>query len=292
MTTDAARGHLAMLLFSSLVAGSFALGGMAAPLIDPLALNAVRFWIGAATILGVLLAMGRLRRADYRQPWRFLVLGGLFAIYFGAMFKGLQTAHPVSIATVFTLTPVLSAGFGWLLLRQVTTPRMALALAIAAVGAVWVIFDADLRALMAFRVGAGEAIYFVGCVAHAIYIPLVRILKGDEPLLALTFGMLVSGGLILSLLALPEIRAIDWIALPGVVWVTILYTAVIASAVTFFLVQYAALRLPSAKVMAYTYLVPVWVILWELALGHGAPAAGVLAGIALVVAGLLLLLKD
>ena len=68
------------------------------------------------------------------------MLGGLFAVYFVLMFEGLKTARPVSAAAVFTLTPVIAAGFGWLLLRQVTTGRMALALAIGAVGALWVIF--------------------------------------------------------------------------------------------------------------------------------------------------------
>ncbi|HCE70317.1 MAG TPA: EamA family transporter, partial [Ruegeria sp.] len=51
---------------------------------------------------------------------------------FVLMFEGLKTAPPVSAAAVFTLTPVLSAVAGWLLLRQVTTPRMALALAVGA----------------------------------------------------------------------------------------------------------------------------------------------------------------
>ena len=292
MSAEARKGHLAMLLFSSLVAGSFALGGLAAPLIDPLAMNAIRFWIGAAAILAVLVAMGEAKPRHFHAPWRFLILGGLFAVYFGTMFIGLQTAAPVSIATTFTLTPVMAAGFGWLLLRQITTPRMALALAIAAAGAVWVIFDADLAALAAFQIGRGEAIFFVGCIAHAAYIPLVRIVKRDEPLIVLTFGMLVSGGLILSIVAAPTILGIDWLALPRIVWITIFYTAIVASSITFFLTQYAALRLPSAKVMAYTYLVPVWVIGWEIALGHGLPAPGVLAGIAPVVVGLLMLLRD
>jgi drug/metabolite transporter (DMT)-like permease len=57
------------------------------------------------------------------------------------------------------------------------------------------------------------------------------------------------------------------------------------------LLQYAALRLPSAKVMAYTYLVPAWVLLWEEAMGGGHPPALVLLGIALTAAALLLLLR-
>ena len=62
------------------------------------------------------------------------MLGGLFAIYFILMFEGLKTAPPVAAAAVFTLTPVMSAGFGWLLLRQVTTGWIALALSVGAGG--------------------------------------------------------------------------------------------------------------------------------------------------------------
>jgi hypothetical protein len=57
-------------------------------------------------------------------------------------------------------------------------------------------------------------------------------------------------------------------------------------------VRIAAMRLPSAKVMAYTYLTPSWVILWEIALGKGAPPMLILVGIAMTVLALLLLLRD
>ena len=57
------------------------------------------------------------------------------------------------------------------------------------------------------------------------------------------------------------------------------------------LLQFATLRLPSAKVMAYTYLTPSWVILWEIALGREAPQGMVLVGVGLSVVALLLLLK-
>jgi len=43
--------------------------------------------------------------------------------------------------------------------------------------------------------------------------------------------------------------------------------------------------------MAYTYLTPSWVILWQIALGNGAPPAAVLGGVALTVAALSMLLK-
>jgi hypothetical protein len=44
--------------------------------------------------------------------------------------------------------------------------------------------------------------------------------------------------------------------------------------------------------MAYTYLTPSWVIVWDLALGGTAPPVMVLAGVGLTCVALLMLLKD
>src|SRR5690606_18360989 len=226
------RGHLAMALFSRLVAGSFPLGAMMANAVSPVAFTALRFLLSGVIIgVAVLLTTGLPRQA-VRAPWRYAVLGGLFAAYFVLMFEGLKTAAPVSAAAVFTLTPIVTAGFGFLLLRQPTTPRIALALAIGAAGALWVIFRGDWQAMLRFHVGRGEAIYFAGCVAHALYTPMVRKLNRGEHPLVFTFGMTVAGTAVTTLWGWGAIRATDWTALPGIVWVTLLYTSVFASAAT------------------------------------------------------------
>jgi drug/metabolite transporter (DMT)-like permease len=290
--TPAQRGHLAMLAFSALVAGSFSLGALAAPHVDPAALTVLRFMLAGLLVGVAALATTGIPRKTWRAPWRYLVMGALLAAYFVLMFEGLKTAAPVSTAAVFTLTPVMAAGFGWLFLRQQLTGRMTLALGIGAAGALWVIFRADLAALMRLEIGRGEVVYFWGCVAHAAYTPLVRKLNRGEPAVVFTFGMMQAGTVLLALWAWPALLATDWAALPGIVWITLVYVAVAASAMTFVLLQYATLRLPSAKVMAYTYLVPSWVILWEIVLHGAVPPGLVLAGVALTALALLLLLKE
>lgn len=285
-------GHLAMLAFSALVAGSFSLGGLMANEIDPAAFTAVRFWL-AAVFVGVLAqSRGGFGSGSFKAPWRYAVLGGLFGVYFVLMFEGLKTAPPVSVAAVFTLVPLMVAGFAWLLLRQVLTPRMALALTIGGVGALWVIFRADLNALVRFDIGRGEAVYFCGCIAHAIYTPMVRRLNRGESAVTFTFGTVVAGGMLLSVYAWPEIIGAPWASLPLAVWIALFYTAFFATAVTVVLLQFATLRLPSAKVMAYTYLTPSWVIIWEIALGNGVPPVLILGGVALTILALILLLRD
>jgi drug/metabolite transporter (DMT)-like permease len=292
LSAEARTGHLAMLAFSALVAGSFSLGGQVANEIAPAALNAVRFVI-AMGVVGVWAGLrGGLTLSAARAPWRYLILGGLFATYMVTMFEGLKTAEPVSAAAVFTLTPVMSAGFGFVMLRQVLSFRIALALAIGACGALWVIFRADLSALLAFEIGAGEAIFFWGCMAHAAYTPGFKLFNRGEPALVFTFYTITACAVLLCLYGWRDIVETDWTALRPLVWITILYVAVAASTFTVLLVQVAAMRLPASKVMAYTYLTPTWVLLWEIALGQPVPPLLVLAGVGLTITALILLLKE
>ena len=291
--TPAQSGHLAMLAFSALVAGSFSLGALAAPLISPAAMTVARFGLAGALVgMAAFASKGGVPRSVAAAPWRYLVLGGLLACYFVLMFEGLRTAAAVPTAAVFTLTPLMAAGFGWILLRQVTSVRMAVALALGAAGAVWVIFRGDVQAIVAMQIGKGEVIFFVGCIAHAFYAPMVRRLNRGEPALVFTFGTLLAGFLLLGLWGGSTTLATDWAHMPAIVWICLAYVSIAASAMTFVLIQYATMRLPAAKVMAYTYLVPCWVILWEMALGHSAPPAKVLAGVVLILAALGLLLKN
>ena len=290
--TDRLRGHAAMLAFSGLIAGSFALGSMAAPQIAPTALNAVRFILASVLLGSAAWATVGIPRTTWQAPWRYLLLGGSMGLYFVMMFEALKTAAPVSAAAVFTLTPIMSGLFGYILLRQVMTPRMGVALAIGAAGALWVIFDADLQALLRFEMGRGEIIFFFGCIAHAFYTPLVRKLNRGERPIVFSFGAMVAAAGLIALAGWSDMRSTDWPGLPAIVWITIIYTAVAATAITFVLLQYASLRLPSAKVMAYTYLMPTWVICWQAALGHGLPPPLILVGVGLTIVALVLLLKD
>jgi len=139
-----------MLLFSLLIAGSFSFGTRVANMMDPAALMALRFAISGCVVGALAFLTTGFRRADFNAPWRYLILGGLFALYFALMFEGLKTAGAVSAAAVFTLTPAMSAVFGYFFLSQLVSKRMALALLVGAIGAVLVIFRGDIQAMLGF----------------------------------------------------------------------------------------------------------------------------------------------
>lgn len=295
--TAAAWGHLAMFTFAVLVSGSYSASALAAPHMDPAALTLLRFAIATAILSCVLLVMVRRKpdlwsRQALAAPWRYVVLGGLLGFYFVLLFKGLPLSDPTSAALLFATTPLMSAGIGRVLLHQRAPFRVLAPLLIAAAGAVWVIFRADLSALLAFDLGEGEAIIFLGCVLHAFYTPMIRRLNRGESTPVFTLGMMMGGVIVLVVFGARGVIEADWAELPLVVWVSVAYIAVFASTICFLLMQFAALRLTAAKTMAYIYLVPSGVVVIEGALGHGWPETAILPGIVATIVALLMLLRD
>ena len=278
-----------MLAFSALIAGSFTTGALAVPYIRPEPLNAIRF-IFAAALMGVAtFGMARNRVVFPPAPWRFGIMGALMAIYFVTMFIALTMTQPVATSAVYTLVPLMTAGTAFVLVGQRSGAAILLSLVLAALGSVWVIFHGDINALLGFDIGRGELIYFVGCIAYAVYTPLLRRFSRGEPSLVLSFWTLAATAVWITLVGLPDILATDWLHLPAVVWWVVLYLAVGPTAICFFIIQYASLRLPASKVIAYGYLTPAFVILFEALAGHGWPTLTIVAGSAVTVLGLVVL---
>jgi drug/metabolite transporter (DMT)-like permease len=278
-----------MLVFSVLVSLSFFLGHGVARDIDPGVLMTLRFAVASVLLWAVLRTFGV--PPVLRHSWRFLLIGGCMAAYFITMFEALRLTSAVSTAAVFTLTPLLAAGFGLLLLGQRTGPWVLSSLIIGACGAVWVIFRADLDALMRFEIGKGEAIFALGTLAHGAVPALLRKLCQDASALQSSFATTLGALVVTALYAAPEIWSTSYATLPGRVWWVMAYLAVVTTAGTFFLLQFASQRLPGSKVMAYTYLVPCWVVLWEVLVFGRWPSAAILLGIGGAVVALLMLLR-
>jgi len=282
------RGHLAMILFAVLISASFSLGAMAVPFIEPGAINTVRFIFAILVMAGIILiARGRIVWPE--APWRFLLLGLLMGGYFVLMFVALKTASPVSTAAVFTLIPLMSTGFAFVILGQTTRPIVLLSLLIGGLGAFWVIFRGDIQALTGFDVGRGEMIFFIGCIMHAVYIPLVKRLNRGESVMVFTFWTLAASAFWVTIYGAGDVLQTGWSQLPAIVWITVGYLAVFTTAGTFFLLQFASLRLPASKVLAYSYLTPSIIILLEGMLGHGWIGFGVGIGAVVTIFGLILM---
>ena len=291
LETSEIWGHGAMLLFSLCVSVSYILGAMVANDVEPGAITAARFLIGAI-IMGALLFISKnLKREDFKKPWRFLILGLSIVIYFVLMFEALKTASSLSLAVVFTLTPFIALFFEYFLKKKVTL-KAFLAISLGAMGAIWIIFEGNLQNLITFRIGYGELLFFWGCVGHALYAILIPILNKGENAASQTLGTLSAGFLLLILVFTNDIVETKWLRLSPLAWITIIYLATIATAFTFFLIQFAAKRISASKVMAYTYAVPFWVALGEIIINSSFPDTNIIFGGVIIAFALLMLISD
>lgn len=283
-------GHFAMLTFSLLVSVSFSLGSIVANQIDPLVITALRFLIAAGFVFVLFGINSKSSWKDLKKPYRFLVLGAMISIYFVTMFEGLKTADPISMSVVFTFTPLMAGLFDFFISQRRLSVWVWLSVVFGGIGALWIIFDGDLNKLTSFQIGYGEGLFFIGCAGHALYAASIpKFNRGESPL-SQTFGTLLGAALILSVLGGSRIVSTDWHALNFTVWITLFYLAIFATSATFFLIQFAAVRLSSLKVMAYTYAVPFWVTILEFFSGRAVISPELLIGGAAIFLSLLFLL--
>lgn len=258
------QGHLAMLGFSLLAAGSFVFGHMQAGDIPSTAMMAIRFWIAFGVLSGLACALGQGIGPAMRRAYAFMPIGGLMAVYFITMFEALSLTTAVSTAAVFTLTPLMTAGLAWFIAGQRTGIWTLSALLIGGAGAIWVIFRADFGAVLRFELGRGEAIFLIGVIAHAFYPPLLRRWSRGESPLQSAIGSALGGAVVATIWGMSDLLALESTDMTLSIWGLILYLAIGGTAITFFLMQFAIARLSGAKVMAYTYAIPCWVVLWGL----------------------------
>jgi drug/metabolite transporter (DMT)-like permease len=291
ISKDELKGHIAMLLFSIFVSVSYVIGLLVANDIEPGAITAARFLIGACVMGSLIIISGKYSKTDFKSPWRFFIVGSSIVVYFVLMFEALKTSSSLSLSAVFTLTPLIALVLEFFLKKKINF-RTVLGIALGALGALWIIFDGSLHNLYQLKIGYGEIIFFWGCVGHALYAILIPLTNRGEDAASQSFGTLAAGFILLLTFFWRDIFETNWLELTLLVWFTILYLATVATALTFFLIQFAAKKINASNVMAYTYAVPFWVVLGNIIIGQGTPEPKLILGGVIIAFALFLLISD
>jgi len=266
------------------IAGRIAVGEA-----SPLAVASWRFLL-AALVLGALLVI--------REGWPRWTRGecltvaalgasGIF-LYNICFLYGLQVIEAGRGALVVALTPAIIAAGDWLLFNAPMSPAKAGGITLAACGCLLVVSNGDPRRLVSGDIGLGEWLIIACSLLWATYTFIGR--RGTRSLspLAMTFGASLSGWLMLTSAALFQgslfaLQATTWQG-----WAAIVFLGVFGAALAFTWYAEAVQRIGPTRSAVFINLVPVSaVVLGALLLGErlGLP---VLAGGALVIAGVLI----
>lgn len=245
-----------------------------------------RVWLGSATLLLIMVGRGRLRLPATHR-WHIVAAGVLLAVHWATFFLAIKlTTVAVALAVVF-LGMVAAAALAPRFLGEAPVPRVYLALAVAFLGVVLVVVRQGGESLPAngsMWGGVGVALVSAATVALLMLVSKVAV-EAVGPLVVTT-GELTTAAVVLT----------PW--LPGAIRETVshpwpLLTLGVLMTGVGFLVYWTAMReLPVAVVSVLMHIEPASAVVLALVFLNEVPDPMQWLGIAMVIAGGLLVARD
>lgn len=283
--------HLLLLFSTTLVSTSFIVAEIITDALDPMALTFIRFFI-AALILLPIVAFRHGLKISIKSFFGYAMISGCLVIFFWAMFLSLRFTTPLNISVLFTLVPAMSALFTAVINRERIGLHLLCALGIGLAGAVWVIFEGNIKLFNQMVWNRGDLIFFGGCLAMGLYTPLIKRVHRNEPMEIMTFWILISGCIWLLPGTFYALSSTKLTAIDSTVWMWITYLALFSTVISFYMTQYATRIIGPTRAISYSYLYPLLVVVLEFLIGHGWPPGRIYPGIGLTFGAMLLLLRS
>lgn len=255
---------------------------------SPLALNGLRFTLGAAVLAPFALRGGQLRRFTRRDWWAVAGLGVVGNTLYQILFiTGIDGTLAGNAALILAMTPVFITLFSAVLGHEKVTPAGWIGIGISTIGIGLIVSGGS-----AVRFGSetlrGDLTMLAAAVAWSVYTvganPLVR-RHGTLPVTAATMWV---GAAVLFIVAIPSMVAQDW-SRPGVLaWTGLVASGCLAVGLAYILWYYSVEHLGSSRTAVFSNTVPIVALLvaW-LALGES-PGVVQLIGAVLIIGGVTL----
>jgi drug/metabolite transporter (DMT)-like permease len=248
--------HFLVLIATLLVAGSFIASQQLVHTINPISLTLLRF-ICASLVLGPFVLS--------RKKWRLgllsmfpktMIISLFFSGFFIALFESLKYTSTLNTGTLYTLVPLVTACLCLIIFKQPIDKKRLLAYGLGAIGTCWVIFKADINALLMFELNKGDLIFLAGSFSMCLYSVSMKYLYRGEEMIPLVFCTILGGVVWVSLALLISGEPLEWQNLNVALMGAMAYLVIGATVVTMYLYQKATVELGPNKVMAYSFLNP------------------------------------
>jgi drug/metabolite transporter (DMT)-like permease len=257
--------------------------------IPPLAFAFWRWF--AATILILGLAGPHLKKdwPTVRRSWPILLLLAAIGIaaFNSLLYSGLQGTTAINSFLLQAMMPVFIVWLTFLFFKETVAPRQVLGLVICLAGAVAIITEGDPKVLVRLSFNYGDIYIFIAVVLYAGYSALLRLRPPvhDLSFMAATFAL---GALLLLPLYIWETLSGRPVAFSRITVLSVSYVALFPSIVSYFCFNRGIELLGANRGGMYLYLMPVFgSILAIIFLGEAIQWYH-LAGIGLILPGLLL----
>lgn len=258
--------------------------------LPPLTISAIRFLSA-----GLLMAVWAVWRGEWdakplRTNWLGLtILGAAGVLGYNFFFAtGMQYTSAINGALVVVINPVGTALIAVLFLGERGSRRLVSGVLLSMAGVLTVITRGDLTALAKLSFNFGEILLLGAVASWILYTTLIKVvMRQVKPLAATTLSTLL-GALMLGLASLTET---GWAQLASVSLQTkleLVYLAIFPSFIAFLLYNLGVKEIGASKASAYINLMPVNAVLIAALFYGESVTAAQLAGMTLVMSGVLL----
>lgn len=281
-----ARLYTLLALMLAFWSFNYVVGKRALREFPPLLLTGLRTAIAGAIMWPVyMLRKPPLQRDVWKwREFRTLALLGLCGVVVNQMFfvLGLARTSVAHAAIVIALTPMLvllmAVGIGQ---EHITVPKAAgMAIALAGVAVLQLGKKSGTTATP-----LGDFLIFLAALTFAIFTVAGKtVTKRYGPVTVNTFAY-VGGGLLLLPLTLWEGSQTALRDISALAWLSVIYMAAFASVLAYLIYYYALTHAPASRVSALSYLQPLLATLMAIPILHEPVTTPLVAGGALVLAG-------
>lgn len=170
---------LAALMLSGaalLWSGNFLAGRIAADLLPPATFSAARWAFALMLLLPFTFREIRAKAGELRRRWPLWLAAGVLniAVFTVMIYAGLAHTSLVNGSIIGSAAPIVVGLFGWLILRERTSPRARLALGVSTLGVALIVTRGDLAGLAGLALNPGDLVLFGGISAFALYAVLLK----------------------------------------------------------------------------------------------------------------------
>jgi drug/metabolite transporter (DMT)-like permease len=256
--------------------------------LSPLAFNALRFPLAAATLYLALRFRGVIRWPDRADRMRVIVLGILGNVFYQQFFIfGLDNTRAGTASVLLAATPIITAVLSARAGHERVNPRVWAGLLATFAGIIMVVVAGGDHASGESSL-LGDALMVGASFSWAIYTVGSRDLIARYGSLQFTGWTLWVGTVGLCLIGLPDVLATDLRGVSGAAWLGVFYAGALSIGLAYFFWYHGVSRLGNTRTAAYSNLVPLVALLaaW-LQLGE-VPLPGQVAGAAVIIGGVTL----
>jgi drug/metabolite transporter (DMT)-like permease len=284
----AATAYVSLVLVMLLWAGNSIVGRAVHQDIAPFTLAFLRWTLAAALLLPFAARHIAHDRATLIRHWKPVLLLGIFGIagFNGFLYSGLRYTNATNAMLLQAAIPAGVLLADRALFGQSAPMRQMVGIALSTAGVIVVVLRGDPRVFADMSLGRGDLLVMGAVAVWALYASLLRRKPDVHPL------SLLSVTFVIGALGMAPLAAAEWLAGDRPIWgpaviSAILYVAIFPSIISYALYNRAVERVGPAKAGQANALLPVFGALIAAALLDEPLHAYHLAGMALILGGII-----